>query len=106
MQVNVANEAQALLNVLSRTPEVKNFDIKACNDLFSEFHKGHYNFVNLLLARHDGSVIASGIPQLIGVDISDRQYFKNTLATKSFNISDLIISREFLILYKFTYTLC
>jgi PAS domain S-box-containing protein len=93
MQMNVANEAQALLNALARTPAVKNFDIKACNDLFSELHKGRYNFVNLLLARHDGSVIASGIPQLIGINISDREYFKQTLATKRFNISDLIISR-------------
>ncbi|MBI4805955.1 MAG: hypothetical protein HY795_12040 [Desulfovibrio sp.] len=63
MQVNVANEAQALLNALARTPAVKNLDAQSCNALFSELHKGRYNFINLLLAKPDGSVIASGIPQ-------------------------------------------
>jgi diguanylate cyclase (GGDEF)-like protein len=41
----------------------------------------------------DGKVLCSTLPDLIGVDLSDRAYFKRALETRDFVLSDYLFSR-------------
>jgi diguanylate cyclase (GGDEF)-like protein len=41
----------------------------------------------------DGKVVCSTLPALVGVDLSDRSYFKNAIETQDFVLSDYLFSR-------------
>lgn len=48
---------------------------------------------NISVIGKDGRVICSTLPQLVGIDISDRPYFHEALKTRQFVLSDYVIGK-------------
>jgi PAS domain S-box-containing protein len=93
MQKSVTNEARVLLTTLERMPAVKNFDRQVCDQRFTSLLKDHPELSNIFLTDRNGIVVASGLPPFLGVDLSDRQYFKDVAATHAFSVGAFNIGR-------------
>jgi PAS domain S-box-containing protein len=90
MQRGITNEAKVLLSAIAQTKVVLDQDYPACDTLFSTLYKSHPDFFNILLTNQMGTVVASGKPKLIGLDLSEREYFTTTSSRKLFAISGYI----------------
>jgi PAS domain S-box-containing protein len=93
MQTGITNEARVLLLTLERLPEVEKNDRAACNQRFTLFLHDHDELSNIFLTDRDGRVIASGLPDFLGKDLSDRLYFKETCASQDFSVGVFNVGR-------------
>ena len=76
---NKENEANELNAYLSNLMEEKNSKKPLYMDLF--------------LVNFDGIIVSAAMEDAIGVDVSNRTYFKDTVKNKVSNTSDIILSR-------------
>ncbi|MHC1713371.1 MAG: ATP-binding protein [Solidesulfovibrio sp.] len=93
LQKSVTNEARVLLTTLERMPEVRTFETRGCDQTFTELLKDHPELSNIFLTNTDGIVVGSGLPPFLGVDLSDRQYFKDILAHNAFTVGTYNVGR-------------
>ncbi|RTL53946.1 MAG: diguanylate cyclase [Bradyrhizobiaceae bacterium] len=47
----------------------------------------------LMITDKDGKIVCSTLPSIIGLDLSDREYFRRAMATSTFVVSDYIFTR-------------
>jgi two-component system cell cycle sensor histidine kinase/response regulator CckA len=86
-------DARNLLPALARVPEVLGDDSKRCNTRFAELLTEYPAFANIGAIRPDGQLFCSALPYTPPVDLSDRAYFQDALASKGFAIGEYQIGR-------------
>ena len=93
IQDGVENLSQALLVALAHTGEMRGHNLPALNRLFASLLDDHPEMSNIFLTDAAGKVIASGLPAFLGVDLSDRDYFKAALRSRGLGVSRFILGR-------------
>lgn len=63
------------------------------NAILQDFAKDKTNIEHVFVVNTKGMVIADNISQYVGLDLSSRQYLKNTFATKAPQISETLKSK-------------
>jgi len=82
-----------LLVVLAALPEVRGDDPATCSALFADLLTRFPRHTNVVAARPNGEVFCSGLPLGGPVNFADRPYFRQTLETRDFAVSDYLIGR-------------
>lgn len=85
--------ARQLLTTLAHLPMVYNANSVQCNKLMAELVDLHPPYINIGVIALDGTLICSGLPITGIVNLSDRGYFRDALAGKSFSVGDYQIGR-------------
>ncbi|MDQ7833323.1 MAG: response regulator [Desulfovibrionaceae bacterium] len=82
-----------LLHAVARLPELQRHDITGCSLYFSQVIKEYPGFADILAVAPDGRVLcnAAGDPQ--HADVSDREWFKKTVARGNFTVGEPVVSR-------------
>jgi PAS domain S-box-containing protein len=93
IQEGINTQAQVMLTALAHTEEVRTRDLAACNRLFTALLAEHPEMSNIFLTNKAGRVVATGLPAFLGIDLSDRGYFREAMASRGVGISDFILGR-------------
>lgn len=81
------------LEILSHLKAIKKQDIKEIRQLFTNILDKNKNFLNIGLADKNGDILVSPITPRGKNNVSDRLYFKRSMATKKLSIGEFAISR-------------
>ena len=87
------NSAQQLLSGLALLPQVIDRE-PGCDALLTSMLKEFPEYTNLAVADPQGNIFCSGVPLAAPIQIADRGYFKQVMATGKFAVSDYVVSRE------------
>ena len=93
IQDGVGNQSQALLVALAHTGEMRGHNLPALNRMFASLLDDHPEMSNIFLTDAAGRVVASGLPAFLGVDLSDREYFKAAQGSRGLGVSRFIFGR-------------
>ncbi|MDD2850707.1 MAG: PAS domain S-box protein [Desulfuromonadaceae bacterium] len=85
--------ARQLMASLSQMPEVARKDAAKVDTLLKEIHHLNPDFTNIFIADRSGMVWASAVTVKPPFIVSDRRYFKNTLATGQLSSGEYIVAR-------------
>jgi hypothetical protein len=85
--------AEQLLTTLAQLPDVKRHYAAKVGPLLSSLLKFHSQYSNIFITDLSGAVWASAVPSQSPVNVSDRRYFKNALASKQLSSGEYLISR-------------
>lgn len=66
-----------------------------CGLLESGFKVNLPGIGNISIVGKDGRVLCSTLPQLVGIDINDRNYFHDAVAKRRFVLSDYVIGKAY-----------
>ena len=84
--------ARAFLQVAARAHAMLAVTPDSCNRFLVDI-ASHVSWRTFSVADADGRIICSSRPEAIGLDISDRQYFRQALRTGQFVVSDYALGR-------------
>ena len=90
---HLIDEGRRLLTVLAKVPEVRGGDPGTCRALFADLVKRFPLYTNASAAHPNGDVFCSGLPLAAPVNFADRPYFRRTLETRDFTVSEYQIGR-------------
>lgn len=82
-------ESRQFLQLLARFPEVREQDITACNELFSQLLKDYPFYENIALANSKGDIIASAVHDN-NTNVSRKTFYEFILKTRDFSIGDYL----------------
>ncbi|HWO33078.1 MAG TPA: hypothetical protein VNO32_30140 [Candidatus Acidoferrum sp.] len=94
VQTQMLSSARTLMNAAALTQTALSIDSEACRTTMEELQRASEFIDRLSIASPAGRIICSNIPELIGLEITDQQYFENATATKSFTVSSILIDRR------------
>ncbi len=87
-------ENQAILRALAHTSEVASGDAEACRILFQSVLKNQPMLMNLVAVGADGYIFCGAKPlPPYPVYLGDRLYIETAIKTKTFTVSDYLVSR-------------
>lgn len=86
-------EAHQLLATLARDPRLEPPDATSCNRYLSEIVQRWPRYANVGVISPDGRLRCSALPGPPRLDLSDRVYFQQALATRAFAVGDYQIGR-------------
>lgn len=89
----LAASVQQLLTILAQLPEINEKDKDGTSLFLGKILKLHPNLLNIFVADRKGAVWASAIAYSHPVNISDRRYFQNAMATGHLSAGDFQIGR-------------
>lgn len=93
IQNGVDSQARAVLVALSHTKVVWERDLPGINQVFTELLGERPELSNIFYTDAAGRVVASGLPDFLGVDLSDRTYFQEAMARHGLGVSEFIFGR-------------
>ncbi len=83
-----------ILLTLALLPEVKNLDVKACNDIFADILERNPIYSTIGAVTPDGNVFAASAPFISGsINIADRKHFKDAVRTRDFAAGEYSVER-------------
>lgn len=82
-----------LLLVVANLPEVQRGDGVACGRVLAGVLRAQPLYLNLGVARADGSIFCSALPGPTGVRIADRLYFQTAVVTRAFAVGEYQVGR-------------
>lgn len=85
--------AQQLLSTLAQLPEFKSHSTAKVQSILSDILKLNSQYSNLFIADLTGDVWATAMPSKALVNVADRRYFINALATGQFSSGEYVVSR-------------
>ena len=91
-RIMVASTRQLVVS-LSQLPEVKSQDITKANTFLGHILKLHPNFSNIFIADRTGVIWASAVPFSQHININDRRFFKNALASGILSSGEFQVGR-------------
>ncbi len=91
-QAMIATALQIMVS-LSQRPEVQQKNVAKTTSILSEIHNVTPFLTNIFIADRTGLVWATAVPSKTPFLITDRRYFKNTLADGQFSSGEYIVSR-------------
>ena len=89
--VNAVLQQEASIETILTLPQP--FSVEAMNHILAKSKEGASFIRNFLWLNSHGIVVASNLPETIGIDFSDRTYFLEVTAGKDWSIGDLVIGR-------------
>jgi len=89
----VADQARHLLEVLAQIPAVRESALPECENVMKAVRAGREWLTGIFAVAPNGKGICGASPVVRTLDVSDRQYFRDAVATRKFKISDVITSR-------------
>ncbi|GLI39773.1 hypothetical protein GHYDROH2_32740 [Geobacter hydrogenophilus] len=84
---------EQLLITLSHLPAIRKHDTEETNHLLAELIKQSPQIANILMIDPTGRTWASALPARGTIDVSDRRYFKNAMATGQLSSGEFVIGR-------------
>lgn len=75
-----------LLLTLSNVPILRNNEIERCNEMFTELLTQYDNYTNIGMMDSEGTVLCSGLPQVIGLNFQQDYWFQQVMKTESFQL--------------------
>lgn len=87
-----AAAAEQLLKIIGELPDVKERKRSRVQPLLIDLHTQHTQYSNIFITDIEGNVWASALPSQ-GVNVADRRYFRNAIATNRFSSGDYLVSR-------------
>jgi PAS domain S-box-containing protein len=85
--------ARQIMDSLSQRPEVQQKNADKVTSILREIHKISPDFSNIFISDRTGLVWATAVPTKPPFIISDRRYFKNTLASGQLSSGEYVVSR-------------
>ncbi len=85
--------ARQLLGVLARLPEIRGGDPAACGAFLASLLSQLPQYANFGLVKPDGYLVCSALPLSGKVDLRDRAWFRQAMATRAFAVGDYQIGR-------------
>lgn len=82
-QDDMVQETSSLLRVLARVPAVQKISDAECDGLLGAVVSDHPRINGLAVVRPDGTVTCSSNPATKGLNVADRTYFQEALASRS-----------------------
>jgi signal transduction histidine kinase len=92
-QTRLIADARQLLDALAREPEVMLADRSACPRFLAGQLKQHRRYGNLGVIGLDGALRCSAVPFEGAIDLRDRIYFQQAVATRDFSVGDYHVGR-------------
>ncbi|MRR57781.1 MAG: response regulator [Deltaproteobacteria bacterium] len=89
----VTENTRQLLMTLAKLPIVSDSHEAACSSFLRSLLQQNPYCANILIADTRGEVFASGLP-IAGINISDRQYFREALTNRDFTVGQFAVSRS------------
>jgi diguanylate cyclase (GGDEF)-like protein len=89
----VSDQARHLLEVLAQIPAVRESALPECEHVMKAVLEGRGWLTGIFAVGPDGKGVCGASPIVRTLDVSDRQYFLDAVATKKFKVSDVITSR-------------
>ncbi|MFD2184935.1 EAL domain-containing protein [Rhodoplanes azumiensis] len=86
-------ESRTLLDIASFVPEVTHGSSESCNRFLAQLERTRPWSEGLLVLDPTGRVVCHTVPGAVGLDVSDRDYFKIAMAERKFVVSDVMTSR-------------
>jgi diguanylate cyclase (GGDEF)-like protein len=68
---------------------------QACGKAMNELNSGSEVLDALSIATPEGRIVCSTLPTFVGVEIGDRDYFKDAIAAGNFTVRGMVMSRAF-----------
>ena len=90
---SVGDQARHLLEVLGQVPAVRSGKLDECESFLRWIQRERDWIAGIFVVDGAGKGICGANPAVRNVDVSDREYFRNALATRRFVVSDVIRSR-------------
>jgi diguanylate cyclase (GGDEF)-like protein len=87
--------ARTVMGAAALTLSNGKVDQANCGPLMQDLHRGSDVIESLSVASRDGRILCSSEPDLVGLELGDRTYFKDAVATGQFTVSGLLMSRGF-----------
>lgn len=92
-QGQLIEEGRQLVTTLADDPRLRGADATACNVFLADTIRRWPRYANLGVVRPDGDVTCSALPTTARVNVADRLYFQQAIATRDFAIGDYQIGR-------------
>jgi diguanylate cyclase (GGDEF)-like protein len=92
-QEQLIHETRQLLSVIAKTPQVRPGNDAACGSFLSTLLKQFPRYTNLGVASPDGNIFCSALPLKAPVNITDRLYFREAVASRRFAVGEYQIGR-------------
>ena len=89
--------AEQLLNALAQIPSVQKHDVKVVNTLLAEIIKKNPQYSNIAIHDSKGLQWAASLPVNHPVNVANRRYFRNLMATGQFSSGEYVIGKAHLI---------
>ena len=89
----ILDGSRDLLMVLSETPEVRNLDSRACNDLFRRIVPRNPQYTNFGMADARGMVVCSAVPAPPNTYLGDQGYIHRAIKRGAFAVGEYHIGR-------------
>jgi PAS domain S-box-containing protein len=86
------DDAHDLLMFLTRFP-LPLLDRRACPDLMTSLAESYPNFANVIVVNPGGTVICGGDSRYVGVNYTDRRWFKKATESRKFVVSEYLVGR-------------
>jgi hypothetical protein len=86
-------EAQALLEVVAQVPEVISGSAENCRAFLERAGRNRAWANGLWVIGMDGRVVCTTVPDGVGLDASDREYFRHATGNREFVVSDFFIGK-------------
>ena len=85
--------ARTLMQAAALTQPENGMNPQSCSRMMGDLSRGSSVVEALSIANPEGLVICSSVPELVGMDISDRSYFRFATTTGSFTVAGMVESR-------------
>ncbi len=92
-QAQLVQSAHYLLITLAQLPAIRNHDQVGCTTFLKELVAQYPAYANFGAVDRDGNIWCMGLPLNQSVNVSDRSYFKQAMATRDFGVGEYQISR-------------
>jgi hypothetical protein len=92
-QREIVNSMRALLQVVARVYTRMAPDQSDCNQTLADLTSNIPWLTGVAVAGRDGRIKCETDPRAVGLNVSDRPYFQNTLRSHDFALSDYLINR-------------
>jgi diguanylate cyclase (GGDEF)-like protein len=89
----IADQARNLLEVVAQIPAVRSATLPDCDHVLKSIQAKREWLTGIFVVGPDGRGVCGGNPTVRTLDVSDRDYFRNAVASGKFNVSDVIVSR-------------
>lgn len=91
---NIVDQARRVSGLLAQYDEVVNSpELPGCSKLFSRLIRYNTRYANFGVVDMKGNIVCSATPLEGQVNVADRSYFQQVIATKDFSIGDYQIGR-------------
>ncbi len=92
-QEQLVEGARYLLIALAQLPAIRYQDKAACSQFLASILAQYPPYNNFGAVDREGNVFCMGLAQNVPVNIADRRYFQNVIATRNFAVGEFQIAR-------------